>query len=133
MMRRISPLLVDRRLRRMLLATWCVGWVLVALMSLRPIDIGSGADKVMHFAGYALMAATAAGFCHSLRGLVACAALTSVAGLVFEGLQGLLPYRSAEPLDAFANATGAAVGCMVACVWVVLIVRRVHRARGSPA
>jgi len=47
-------------------------------------------------------------------------------GAMLEGLQGWLPYRSAEWLDAVANGVGAALGLWVGVRWPTA------RVRGEP-
>ncbi|WP_269532241.1 VanZ family protein [Chitinimonas sp. BJYL2] len=74
-------------------------------------DVAQG-DKLMHLAGYGVLA-----FCwasalpaHRLRVWLACA----LYGVLIEGLQGLTAYRSLDGWDMLANALGAALGWLAA-------------------
>lgn len=116
-----------------------------------PPVLGLPADKLLHGLAYATLAATiAVGLAtprrsdtvatsrsgdavagslrhRSVRRVVLLAVVTATAyGLVIEGVQYPLPYRSFELLDAAANAVGAVLG---AAGWLagVLVRRRVGR------
>lgn len=73
-----------------------------------------GADKWLHLAGYAgLAAATAAAVrAHTRRTLVAVALFAVVVGAGVEAVQATLPYRSASAGDGLANAVGAGLGAL---------------------
>jgi VanZ family protein len=71
------------------------------------------ADKLYHVAGYALLAAWSVQLFAPptlwlrLLGLLAL-------GVGLEGVQALLPWRSADALDAVANAAGVGLGALLA-------------------
>ena len=103
--------------------------LVIAVLSVIPIPqpVGNAVgrlDKLMHLCEYLLLAwcvvqaARASGFPRTKTLMVACLLPTSF-GLLLEGVQGLLPYRSAEGLDALANAIGAGLG-----TWIGLITKR---------
>ncbi len=78
-------------------------------------------DKVVHFAGYALLGGTLAGAMEETpasRGAltIALVALLTVYGAGLEVLQSVLPTRSFSVGDIFANALGGVLG-----VWLVLV------------
>jgi len=83
-----------------------------------PPEIGAKTgqlDKVVHVCEYLLLAwclvhvASASGYARvSAAGSAFVFAVTY--GLILEGVQALLPYRSAEWMDAVANAVGAGLG-----------------------
>lgn len=106
----------DPRVRALLLALWCLGWVAVAVLSLVPISIPGprGSDKALHFATYALMTAAAVTFCRSPWRLLLIALAATLIGGVIEIAQGLVPYRSMSMADAVANALGALLGYALA-------------------
>ena len=118
-------LLSDPRLRTLCLALWAIGWCVVAYQSLRPIqELPFGlSDKWGHFAGYGLMTAFAASFCHVPLLLVLTAAGSVAAGALLEGVQHLLPHRTFELLDILANTAGALLGTAAALLWVWLLAR----------
>lgn len=84
----------------------------------------TGWDKVVHLCMYAALAAIMTGeyvWHHRwdavpARRYIPIIVTASAYGLAIEGVQWLLPYRSAEWLDAAANATGAILG-VVAVAW----------------
>jgi VanZ family protein len=54
-------------------------------------------------------------------------------GLLIEGLQGLLPWRSIEVADVAANTLGVALGALSAFTpWRGVLVRLERRAPGHP-
>jgi VanZ family protein len=99
-----------------------------------PAVLGVSADKLLHGAAYATLAAAVALGLATPRGdgtpagpvlpsgptrrrVVSLAiGVAAVYGVVMEGLQGPLPYRTFDLLDAVANAVGAAIG---AGAWTV--------------
>lgn len=121
--------LLDRRLRRALFLLWCLAWLAVVVLSLRPIPdpLRDVSDKLLHVLGYAAMAAAAAGFCHEPRRLLGWAALAVAIGGALELAQAFVPWRSADPLDAAANAAGAALGWLLGSLWLALLIRPLGR------
>ena len=100
--------------------------LVIAVVSVIPIPrpIGNAVgrfDKLMHLCEYLLLAwcvvqaARASGFPHA-KTLVVAWLFPASFGLFLEGVQSLLPYRSAEGLDVLANAIGAGLGA-----WIGLI------------
>jgi VanZ family protein len=99
-----------------------------------PPILGAPADKPLHGAAYATLAAAVALGLATPRGdgtstggtaprgptrrrvALLAVALAAAYGVAMEGLQGPLPYRTFDLLDAAANAVGAAVG---AGAWTV--------------
>jgi VanZ family protein len=118
-------LLSDPRLRTLCLVLWAVGWCVVAYQSLRPVqELPFGlSDKWTHFAGYGVMTAFAASFCHAPLLLVLTAAGSVAAGVLLEGVQHLLPHRTFEALDILANTAGACLGTAAALLWVWMLAR----------
>ena len=94
------------------------GWLGIALtlaFSLGPsaLDEGSShADKLVHFAGYAVLMFWWAQLVVERRWKLA---LTVVLlGIAIELLQGLTPARQPDPLDALANSCGVLLGWLAA-------------------
>lgn len=114
--------LEDPRLRAALAALWCIGWVLVALASLKPmyVDLPSGSDKLVHFGVYAVMVVSAATFCRRAGPLFVLVLLAIAIGGLIEIAQGLVPHRSLSLGDAVANALGALFGYGVALIALAL-------------
>jgi len=123
-MRRTLPTL-PRSARYGLAAAWA-GAVLVASLvdppGAGPTPPGPfglvGLDKWLHLAAYAGLAALVgyAALARDARALALAAAVAGVYGVGMELLQWPLAARSADPVDATANATGALVG---AAAWRV--------------
>lgn len=99
-------------------AAWrAAGWAgvaAVALLSLAPVPPeavqAAGGDKLVHFAGYALLGAWFGQLRdHRARPMRLLAGLLAL-GLGLEALQGVVPWREADALDALANTAGAAAG-----------------------
>jgi VanZ family protein len=90
------------------------GWLGIALtlvFSLGPsaLDEGSShADKLVHFAGYAVLMFWWAQLVTQQRWKLALAVV--LFGIAVEGLQGLTPTRQPDPLDALANSSGVLLG-----------------------
>lgn len=120
-----------RALRRA--GVWhAVGWgLVVALVVLcvvpePPDPVGvRGADKLYHVLGYAGLAGWWVQLYRRpqvwrwLSGLL-------VLGVALEGVQALLPWRSAEALDAVANAVGVGVGALLACTPLARVLERLQ-------
>ncbi len=83
-------------------------------------------DKTMHFIAFALLALLLVAAYVSVQGppwnallkqLGSCALLSSAAGAALELWQSLLPFRSAEWADWYADSGGAILGAAVAFAW----------------
>jgi VanZ family protein len=121
-------LLLDRHLRAALFALWVGLWLWVGYISLVPVHLPPGvSDKALHFTGYAAMSAAAVGFCHDRRRLLLCAILAAGLGGAIEIAQAFTPSRSCDPLDFLADATGAALGCLTARLWLHLVIDPLRR------
>lgn len=99
-------------------ALWCLGWLIVAVLLLAPLDAAGprGSDKLVHLLVFASLAFGTIGFCRSPRTLTLLAATTLLAGAALEAAQGLVAYRTVEIADALANAAGATLGFLAALV-----------------
>ena len=84
--------------------------LVVAILSLMPIDGGGVNDKVGHLLIYAFLGGWFAAIARSLRVLFASLAALVGYGILIELLQGLTGYRYAEFADVVANTAGCAVG-----------------------
>ena len=71
-----------------------------------------GADKVVHAVLFLLLASTARRALGSRTGVLAGVLVYAVASELVQAL--LLPHRSGDPLDALADAAGAAAGWVLA-------------------
>ncbi len=93
----------------------------VVVLSLVPVAAelpGQGADKLVHFAAYGIMALLGMPLVSVGRSrLVMLLAIVAV-GAVLEGLQLMLPYRDPSALDLVANCLGAIAG---AGLWLVVL------------
>ncbi len=93
----------------------------VVVLSLLPLAAelpGQGADKLVHFAAYGIMALLGMPLVSVGRSrLVMLLAIVAV-GAVLEGLQLMLPYRDPSALDLVANCLGAIAG---AGLWLVVL------------
>ena len=90
----------------------------IAIGSLSPgVGVRAGPDALLHGWAYLVLAwllrrSLATGW----PGGMAAAAVAVVAwgyGLIIEGLQGLLPHRTAEVRDLYANALGVGIGLVL--------------------
>lgn len=106
----------DLRYPRAWLLLWIVALklgLIVCLLPLPPLAVPGGFDKIEHAAGYFLLAAYAAMLFVRGRPLTfALLGLLAFGGLI-EGLQALVPWRSAEWMDWFANAVGVGFGALL--------------------
>lgn len=113
----------DPAVRQRRIITWTtisVGYIaLIGILAVVPVAApqvsGVSLDKVAHLCEYWLLtwlAFRAARFMGiPRRAAFRWIAITAIGyGALLEGVQGLLPYRSAELLDVFANALGVALG-----------------------
>ena len=92
-----------------------LGIVLTLAFSLGPpaLDEGSShADKLVHFAGYAVLMFWWAQLVVERRWKLAVTVM--LFGVAVEVLQGLTPARQPDPLDALANSSGVLLGWLAA-------------------
>src|SRR5688572_23723461 len=100
----------------------------VVYLSLVSVQLTPGvSDKSLHFAGYALMSAGAAGFCHDRRRLVLWTLFGAAMGGALEIAQTFTPDRSGDLLDFAADAAGAVLGCLAGQAWLILVIHRFKR------
>ncbi len=102
---------------------------MVFVCSVIPVPSGGPAaipylDKAVHLCEYFLLAWLLAQAMRTTSGTPRSIALRAWAlasgyGALIEGLQALIPWRSAEVADALANACGAALG-----IWLNQCIRR---------
>ena len=88
-------------------------------------------DKPAHLCGYLVFAwlmlhALTAARVPKARRILLAVLIPTAFGAAMEGVQSLLPYRSAEWGDFFANLIGATIGVALA-LGVTALVRRVRR------
>lgn len=96
---------------------WVLAWAVVVLVAsvvpTGPPDAGGvPVDKLLHVAGYAVLAWLVAREASIPVAVVAAFAF----GLCVEGVQSLVAWRTASLLDAAANLAGALAGGAVAAV-----------------
>jgi VanZ family protein len=128
------PALKPLRRPRLWLSLWCVAIAAVIVGSLLPAadlpPVPAGADKLEHFAGYAVLAAIAVQL-FATRAALARAGLGLVAlGIVLEVLQSALTStRVMDGWDALANCLGVLAGlATVMAPWRDLLLQ-LERAR----
>jgi VanZ family protein len=126
-------LLIDQRVQRMSFILWCLGWLVIAIESLRPIQAMpfGMSDKAIHFLGYAVMSAAVASFCYEPRRLIGWSGFTILIGGLFEFGQYFVPNRNADLFDFVANTSGAILGATTALGWLLIVVRPLRRALTS--
>jgi VanZ family protein len=88
--------------------------LLVCLVPLPSVPVPmSHFDKLEHALGYAVLSAYAAMLFARGRGLRLAILGLALFGGVIEVLQGVMPWRSADPLDAVFNTLGAVFGALI--------------------
>lgn len=100
---------------------WWIGWFSgllgLLVLSLLPMPGPPPAvpywDKLLHALAYTLLMGWAVPLFTSNRHRVYAALALLGWGLLIEGLQGLLPWRSVEVADVVANALGVGVGALL--------------------
>ena len=102
---------------RLWLHLWFVLLALALLVSLAPmpeIEVPMAHfDKLEHLVGYAVLAAYAGMLFGTRRARGAGFGAVLALGVAIEGLQALVPWRSAEVLDLLANALGVTIGVAI--------------------
>jgi VanZ family protein len=118
------------------LGIWCLALAATLVVCLIPLPTMEAPvlrfDKLHHALGHALLAAWAAMLFIDRRTLLRAIAGLLLFGVAIEGLQALLPWRSAELLDIAANALGVALGAAIAATPLartLLHVERLARSR----
>lgn len=101
------------------LSLWWLAIAVVLVASLAPPralpSMADGSDKLYHLLGYFVLAAVAVQLFRRGPGLWWVAAGLVLMGIGVEWAQGTLTaQRSADPLDALANAAGVALGMVLA-------------------
>jgi VanZ family protein len=113
------------------LGIWCTALVATLLVCLIPLPQMDAPvlrfDKLHHALGHALLAAWAAMLFDDRRMLLRAVTGLLLFGVAIEGLQALLPWRSAELLDIAANALGVALGAATAATPVARTLLHVER------
>ncbi len=108
----------DFRRPRLWLGLWILGLIATVIVCLLPLpqlhSPVNHLDKLEHALGYAALAAGAAMLFATRRALVLVVLGLIVLGIGIEGLQALVPWRSADLLDAVANSLGALLGAATA-------------------
>jgi VanZ family protein len=115
----VSLALRSFRRPRLWLAVWYALLALTLLACLAPLPsvrvppLLPHLDKLEHLLGYACLSAYAAMLFATPRAAAVAALFLMGYGLLIEALQAQLPWRSADPVDALANALGVALGMLV--------------------
>jgi VanZ family protein len=113
------------------LGIWCAALAATLVVCLVPLPAMDAPvlrfDKLHHALGHALLAAWAAMLFMDRRTLLLAIAGLLLFGVAIEGLQALLPWRSAELLDIAANALGVALGAAIAATPVARTLLHVER------
>ncbi len=102
--------------------TWLLLWLAMAVATLivcllpmpKLVPSVDHFDKIEHLLGYAVFGAYAAMLFESCRAMRHALLGTIAFGLFVEGLQALVPWRSADGYDAVANTLGVLLGALVA-------------------
>jgi len=104
---------------------WCLAWLAVAGALLIPLPkvAPAYADLLAHFLLFWGMAIGAVTFSHRFGQLAALALLTAAIGVALECAQGLVPYRTFDPIDAAANLLGAIIGFAFAAIALHFVIR----------
>lgn len=121
----MARLLFDRKAMRICAGLWGAAWLGVAAALLLPLGVpapGRG-DLLAHFLLFGTMAFATLGFSRRRGQLAGLALLTVVAATALEFAQGMVPYRTFDPIDAVANGAGALTGFVVAHFVLVHVIR----------
>lgn len=121
----------DFRRPRFWLGTWITMLAATVLVCLLPmphsVPTVDHFDKFEHLAGYAILAAYAAMLFATPRARLRAGGMLILLGLALEGMQGWVPWRSADPLDAMANTVGVALGLLLAMTPASSALQRLDR------
>lgn len=106
------------RFPRLWLGLWWLGMALTVLTCAVPLPPVawefSYLDKVEHALGYAVLAGYAALLFRDREGWLRAGAALLLLGIGIELMQTLLPWRSGDLIDAFANSAGIGLGLLLA-------------------
>lgn len=106
------------RLRHLWWSLLAIGQLGLVVLSLLPLPIAAPDvplfDKWAHLLAHASLSAAAMLCFRSTRGRVCALAWQLLLGVLIEGLQGLVPWRSMEAADLVANALGVGLGASIA-------------------
>jgi VanZ family protein len=114
--------------RPLVRALFALSAAAIAVLSVIPEVPASdlpNADKLEHLAAYAVLGGLALLSAESRRGRALLAVGVVVLGLALEGVQALLPWRTASWADGAANLAGVVLGA-----GAVLLTRRPRPPRG---
>jgi VanZ family protein len=127
------PILVEARTKRVMFGLWCLTWLMVLVVSLRPVPelAASLSDKWLHFLTYAVMTAAVAGFCHRPAGVLRWAGFALLMGGLVELGQHFTPSRSMELGDFLADLGGVACGLLLAALWLARVIQPLRRAAAT--
>lgn len=118
----VTRVLGSTTVRRAVLTAWALSIGLVGALSVLQVAGPAGphwSDKLSHALAYLCLGAGAAFGLDSGR-RTAGALATIAYGWALEGVQGLLPWRTAELLDGLVNTAGVLVGAGIGVVLVRL-------------
>jgi VanZ like family len=121
----MARLLFDRKAMRLCARLWGGAWIGVALALLLPLGVPAPGrtDLLWHFLLFGVMAFATVGFSRR-PGQLACLALATIAcATALEYAQGLVPYRTFDPIDAVANSAGALAGYVAALLVLYYVIR----------
>ena len=120
--------------------TWAVlGAAIVAAiiyLSTARVDLpspGEGSDKIEHALAYGVLTWWWSQIVVSRRGRAVLLVAGVTLGVALEITQSFIPYRSAEVLDAVADAAGALIGWAVAPPRTLNILERIRKWTGASA
>lgn len=123
--------------RRLWWSVWFSGLAGLLTLSLLPLPGPPPAvphwDKLLHTLAYALLMGWAVPLFTAARGWTLAALGLLGWGVMIEGLQGLLPWRSIEMADVLANALGVLLGSLLGFTPWRRIVQTLERPARRPS
>jgi VanZ family protein len=125
----------DFRHPHLWLGIWCTalaGTLVLCLIPLPDMDAPVMRwDKLHHALGHGLLAAWAAMLFEDRRALLLALFGLIGFGITIEGMQAMLPWRSAEVLDIVANALGVVLGGTIAATPLSRTLLHIEQAAGG--